>query len=255
MTYLEFHFVFTIPQTILFFLLGKYWKPSKKFSMIFKGQILLMLLAIVWTTPWDNYLLYKDVWWYGQDRVIGTIGYVPYEEYFFFIIQCFFTGGFFYLVQHFVGYKNLNKEDEASKTHLILPLVSAILFALGVFCLTTTSGFYLGLILAWVGPVFLVQQYFGSDILWKNRKLYFGTLLTSSIYLCFADAYAIWDGIWKISETYTIGVNFGVLPLEEALFFFCTNIMLLQGLILFSHPQMRARVTHLPVFNKLVGKK
>jgi len=26
------------------------------------------LLALVYTTPWDNYLIWRDVWHYGTDR-------------------------------------------------------------------------------------------------------------------------------------------------------------------------------------------
>ena len=52
-----------------------------------------VLLAVVYTTPWDNYLVATNVWWYDQGLVTGwTIGYVPIEEYTFFVVQTLLTG-------------------------------------------------------------------------------------------------------------------------------------------------------------------
>ena len=48
-----------------------------------------------------------------------------------------------------------------------------------------------------------------------------------------AAALAIEWNIWAISETYTLGLKVGGLPLEEAVFFLVTNLMVAQGLILF----------------------
>jgi lycopene beta-cyclase len=42
--------------------------------------------------------VWRGVWGYGADRVIGTIGYVPVEEYLFFILQPLLTGLWLYLV-------------------------------------------------------------------------------------------------------------------------------------------------------------
>ena len=57
-----------------------------------------------------------------------------------------------------------------------------------------------------------------------------------TIYLWFWDAFAIGDGIWAISETFTIGQSVGALPLEEAVFFLVTNVLVVQGVRLFWEP-------------------
>jgi lycopene cyclase domain-containing protein len=50
-------------------------------------------LALFYTTPWDNYLVATGVWWYDPDLVIGIrLGWVPVEEYLFFIVQTMLTG-------------------------------------------------------------------------------------------------------------------------------------------------------------------
>lgn len=44
--------------------------------------------ALVYTTPWDNYLVATGVWYYDRARVWGILlGYVPLEEYLFFVLQ------------------------------------------------------------------------------------------------------------------------------------------------------------------------
>jgi lycopene cyclase domain-containing protein len=47
-----------------------------------------VVIALVYTTPWDNYLVATNVWWYDPELVTGiVIGWVPIEEYTFFILQ------------------------------------------------------------------------------------------------------------------------------------------------------------------------
>ncbi len=54
---------------------------------------LTMIAALVYTTPWDNYLVATRVWTYHPARVWNIIlGYVPLEEYFFFILQVTLAG-------------------------------------------------------------------------------------------------------------------------------------------------------------------
>jgi len=48
-----------------------------------------------------------------------------------------------------------------------------------------------------------------------------------------ADNYAISDGIWHINPEHIIGLQVASLPLEEAIFFLVTNMMVAQGIILF----------------------
>lgn len=57
--------------------------------------VALAAIAVVYTTPWDNYLVATGVWYYDPRLVLNrTIGYVPVEEYAFFILQAFLTGLF-----------------------------------------------------------------------------------------------------------------------------------------------------------------
>ena len=51
------------------------------------------LIAVLYTTPWDNFIVAQGVWSYPPDRVLGvTLGLVPLEEYVFFVLQVLLTG-------------------------------------------------------------------------------------------------------------------------------------------------------------------
>ena len=52
-----------------------------------------ILLAVVYTTPWDNYLVATGVWYDNPKLVTGlVIGYVPIEEYTFFVVETILSG-------------------------------------------------------------------------------------------------------------------------------------------------------------------
>ena len=204
-------------------------KSKNKVEYI-KAIGILAFLAVIYTTPWDNYLVANKIWWYGLDRVIGTIGYVPIEEYLFFVLQTLLTGLWAFFVNSFIPI-SYNKISNAGKK-LVIFSFAAFLF-IGVICLNYTSTLYLGLILSWAIPIILFQWMVGGQHIIANGKNYIVTVTFPTIYLWFADAFAIKNGIWVISSAKTIGLSFGHLPLEEALFFLVTNIMVGQGLLLF----------------------
>jgi hypothetical protein len=53
------------------------------------------------------------------------------------------------------------------------------------------------------------------------------------MYLSLMDIVALKDTTWSISPTQTTGIYFfGILPLEEVVFFFITNILIMFGMTL-----------------------
>ena len=63
--------------------------------------------------------------------------------------------------------------------------------------------------------------------------LIFNGLGVPTVYLWLADALAIEMNIWSINPAYLLGVYVGKLPVEEMTFFVVTNLMVLQGSLLF----------------------
>jgi len=228
-TYLQFLIIFlVIPLAVILALYKKSDLPHKKEFRF--GITLLIFLAVTYTTPWDNYLVKTGVWMYGEDTVLGTIGYVPIEEYCFFVLQTIFSGLLCFLLQQKFP---LIKVAQKINLNKIVALCYAILFLLGLTFLNFEKTRYLGLILSWGMPVILLQWCVGGNYLLANNKLLLVSTLLPTFFLWIADGLAITWGIWTISDTYTIGLNLSNLPFEEAVFFLLTNLMVTQGLILF----------------------
>jgi lycopene cyclase domain-containing protein len=57
------------------------------------GILAVMVLAVVYTGPWDHFIIEQGVWSYPPGRIAGpAIGLVPLEEYAFYLLQVLFTG-------------------------------------------------------------------------------------------------------------------------------------------------------------------
>jgi lycopene beta-cyclase len=232
-TYLQFHLVFILPPLLLLALLRP-WRRLRPGAWRF--LLLLALIAFAYTTPWDNYLVARNVWGYGPERVMGTIGYVPVEEYLFFILQPFLTGLWLYLVMGRSGAEGRWRPGERRFRNAAGALAYLALALAGVVALRYQSGTYLGLILVWAAPVLAGQWAYAGERIAAHARAAIPGIAIPTLYLWFADATAIRLGIWHISERHIVGLNPLGLPVEEATFFLLTNVLIVQGLILFLDP-------------------
>ena len=245
MTYLQFHLVFILPPLLVLLLMLRDVRArlGRRAAWVLPA---VAAIALVYTTAWDNYLVYRGVWWYGADRVLGTIGYVPIEEYLFFLLQPLLTGAWTYhvLLRSRVA---AQREPIARGGSLVQHLGSGaltgataywLLAAAGAFALTTRSGLYLGLILAWAAPVLALQWPFIARAVARTPRAFITAVVPPTLYLWIADLVAIRAGIWSIAPQYTTGFHAFGLPLEEALFFLVTNLLVVQGVLLFLQPSL-----------------
>ena len=231
MTYMEFHFVFTLPAiAVLLFTLPR---PLAGIGDIRARWAipLLCVIAFTYTTPWDNYLVARSVWWYGPERVIGTIGYVPIEEYMFFILQPILTGLFLY---HVLSRWPRPDRPASTGAHVWGSLFWAVVAGIGfgLLSMESESGVYMVLIISWAGPVLAGMWLYDGRTLWRQRQTLLVAVGLPTLYLWVADAIAIRSGIWTISERYTFGIEPFGLPVEEATFFLMTNLLVVKGILL-----------------------
>jgi lycopene beta-cyclase len=242
MTYFGFLLCFLVIP-ILIFLPITYWDNQRNRQVnsfhqggaVWMGIAVHVLLAVAYTTPWDNYLVATGVWYYNPDLVTGIrLGYVPLEEYTFFILETILAGLWWWFLARRLP--SITTRFRASKkpvylsTCLLVPLwlVFTYLFFFGGIEWT-----YLSIILFWALPPIIIQILFGADILWHYRKLVFWSIFIPGMYLSLIDILALKDTTWSISPTQTTGVLFfGILPLEEVVFFFITNVLITFGLTL-----------------------
>lgn len=235
--------------TIIDYKRGK-WIPDALHS--FQPWIVMLglcIVAFIYTTPWDNYLVATRVWWYDINLVNGlVIGYVPIEEYTFFLVQPVMTGLLFLLIARYLPM--LSQKAKNTRIRVSATIVTGIVWA--VFTLILIATFfndslqpmtYLSLELSWALIPIIIQFAFGADILWRHRNAVIFTIVLSTLYLSWADSIAIASGTWTIdpqqSLHWLIG---GVLPVEELIFFLITNTLVTLGmtLILAEESQPRA---------------
>ena len=205
---------------------------------------LLMAVALVYTTPWDNYLVASKVWWYDPDLVLGiTLGWVPLEEYTFFLLQPLLTG----LWTLFIGLRlpeaKAKVDNKGLRVGVTLALGLVWLASLFVLLTGWAPGNYLALILIWALPPISLQTAFGADILWNEWRRVLLGLAPAVLYLSLADALAIQSGTWTINPQRSLQVYLGsVLPLEEFIFFLVTNVLIVFSIVLLFSPQSNARL-------------
>lgn len=202
-----------------------------------------VLLALIYTSPWDNYLVATGVWWYDPDLVTGiTIGYVPLEEYTFFILQTLLTGLWALLV-----FRRISPQTEIVRPSRLLrrntSLLAGIVWGISTLLLIAgwKAGTYLTLILSWALIPVIIQAAFGADILLSNARRLAWILLPTTLYLWLVDYLAIQSGTWVINPTQTTGWMVGILPVEEMVFFFMTNLIIGLGITLMLSPESQQR--------------
>ena len=235
MTYWQFHFYLILPA--IGALLGRrLWtgRPGPPGAGL--GLAVMAALALAYTTPWDNYLVFRGVWTYQPERVAAAwrIGYVPLEEYLFFVLQPIFTGLCLLLFYSPHAHPACNLPARPWRFRLGGGVVVTLLGALGVLGIVLGGRWlYAGLILTWGAPPLALHWFYGGDTLWTLRRTAIPAFLLSTAYLWVADRIAIGAGIWSISTRYSTGWTLLGLPLEEALFFVVTNLLVIQALLLF----------------------
>lgn len=225
MTYLQFHVAFTLP------VLAALWVFRPRRVPAWWPLVALVVIAFAYTTPWDNYLVAMRVWTYPPDRVFATVGHVPVEEYAFFVIQTVMTGLLFMLVR--ARYFPATPSPAPRWVRWPATVLFGVLAVTGwVLTVLGGHGLYLGLVLGWACPVLAGMWAFGGEMLWARRRLIGWAVAVPTLYLCVADRIAIALDIWHISDATRTGVEILGLPVEEALFFFVTNLMIVQGFAL-----------------------
>ena len=254
MTYFGFLAVFLVIPILVFALLvyrdrKSQLPPTRRLPL---WMIWLhVVIALVYTTPWDNYLVATSVWWYDPDLVTGIVfGWVPIEEYTFFVLQPILVG--LWLAFWIARLRLPPAEQALSQTFRWTAFVVLALVwvgGTGLLISDWTPGTYLGLELAWALPPMLLQFGYGADILRKHWRLVLLGILVPTAFLSAADFLAIGWGTWTIDPAQSTGILLGgVLPVEEAVFFLVTNSLITLGITLLWAPESRVRLEAIRVW-------
>ena len=239
MTYFGFLLRFlVIPILILLFVNWREKdKPTPGFNerLIWYGILLHIIIAVAYTTPWDNYLVATGVWYYDPELVTGILfGYVPLEEYTFFVLETLMIGLWWWTLARrmLLIPKAPLKPNKALRAWTLGLLAMLWVTSLFVLISSWEPGTYLAITLTWALPAIAPQLAFGADILWHYRRLLGTVILTGAGYLSAMDALAIGAGTWTIAPSQSTGILIGNLPIEEAIFFIVTVVLVSFGMTL-----------------------
>jgi lycopene cyclase domain-containing protein len=195
-----------------------------------------IIAAVVWTTPWDNYLVATGVWYYNPDLVTGiTLGWVPIEEYIFFVVQTLLTGLWvLWLARHLKPAPTPIPHRPRLRTISAAVVGVIVIAAWAAFFSGWSPATYLALEVGWLLIPVIPQMLAGGDALWHNRRLVLLGLLPPWLYLSVVDSFAISAGTWTIAPSQSTRIMIGgVLPVEEFIFFGLTNMLIVFGMVLF----------------------
>ncbi|KEI39836.1 uncharacterized protein L969DRAFT_93676 [Mixia osmundae IAM 14324] len=227
LTYWRVHLLFTCPPTaILFTILSPFLTQRDTLRIVFHA-----LIATAWTyAPW---------------AVSGTVGLVPVEEIFFFIIQSILTACVVLLVTLpdlpalALAPKLTSGKRSVRPSRLLRWLPCVVFLTLAAYgwriAEPIRSTFYLGCIAWWALPVLAFLWALGGDAILLRPVQTCLSILLPTAYLCLVDVIALRAGTWHISEATSTGHTFisRDLPTEEAIFFLVTNSLLTFGMLTF----------------------
>jgi lycopene beta-cyclase len=242
MTYFNFLAIFLgLPLVLIFYLVWRDAHRGRRLPTVLDtwpawGAVLLhIVIALLYTTPWDNYLVASGVWYYDPQRVTGqTLGWVPIEEYTFFVLQTLLTGFWWIYLAKRIRLPDGSIPKRVG-SRVVVDILLGLLVIGGVFVLAGgyQPGRYMALILVWALPPIMIQIGWGGHILWQYRRLVFTVVGSATFYLAAADLLAIGSGIWTIDPGQSFNVFLlRVLPIEEFIFFLVTNTLVVFGITL-----------------------
>lgn len=190
------------------------------------------LIAFSYAAPWDNYLIWRGVWNSPPDRILGRILYVPVEEYAFFVLQPLLTGSWFGVVL-----RRLRLRPFPSGSNLGALAWAGVLMV-GLAFWARPGSLYLGTLLVWTALPLAGMWWYRGGWLRRNWMPLSAAVIPPTGYLWWVDHLALGEGTWFISADHTVGVSVVGIPIEEALFFLLTNVLVVVGMGLFLEPAL-----------------
>lgn len=210
-----------------------------------RAVAVLAVVALLWTAPWDEHLVRSRVWSHGPDRVLGTVGSVPVEEYAFVVLLVVLVAAW----GERTGHLRVRRGASSVAATVSRPGArcrgAAGWVAVGLLgaALLFTGGpwRYLGLLLVWVAPPLALQAAVAGDLLRQHTVDRLATAGPVALWLCVADRVALADGVWLINPVSSTGFLLLGLPVEEALFFVLVSLLVTNGLMLATHDEALRR--------------
>ena len=235
MTYLRFHLIFNLPLLILLAAIS----GTVSWSAGELGAFgLVLLLVMIFTTPWDNLAAKWGIWGFPREKYSLRLGYLPVEEYAFFLLQSINVMLALRALFHFFPDWLIGQETDIGMATLICLAASIIpwtfiVVRLGLLRRTAGPRVNYTIHLVWFLPVIYTQWLLAPSLFLGHASLLVLVMGAFGVYYTLADLVAVRAGIWYFDEKQITGMKLGgILPWEEIAFFFLTSLLVAQSYLL-----------------------
>jgi lycopene beta-cyclase len=242
MTYLRFHLIFNLPLLII---LAAMTGPVPWTTGELEALGFVLLAVMLFTTPWDNLAAKWGIWGFPREKYSARIGYLPVEEYAFFLLQSLNVILAVRALFHFFPDWQVGLKTDVSTATLICLAVSVLPWAFIVIQLRwfrrkAGPRVNYAIHLAWFLPVVYAQWVLAPPLFWGHAGLIALVTAAFGIYYTMADLAAVRAGTWFFDEKQITGVKLGgILPWEEIAFFFLTSLLVAQSYLLLLPSDLR----------------
>ena len=235
MTYLRFHLIFNLPLLIILAACtgAVSWSAGEILAFA-----LVLAAVMIFTTPWDNLAAKWGIWGFPREKFSLRIGYLPVEEYAFFVLQSANVMLALRAIFVFLPDWQLGQETAVGRWTLICLAASVVpwaVVAIQLRWLRRKCGpcVNYAVHLAWFLPVVYAQWVLAPPLFWGHAGLLALITVAFGVYYTLADLVAVRAGTWFFDEKQITGVKLGgVLPWEEIAFFFLTSLLVAQSYLL-----------------------
>jgi lycopene cyclase domain-containing protein len=242
MTYFRFHLIFNLPLLLALVALNA---PAPWLHEEALAPALVLFAVVVFTAPWDNLAAKWGIWGFPREKYSLRIGYLPLEEYAFFVLQS--VNVMLAVRASFHFFPNLLTGQETAPgwiTYLCLgaSVVPWAIVAAQFYGLRRKAGpcVNYAVHLAWFLPVIYAQWVLAPSLFWEHAGLLALVTVAFGVYYTLADLAAVRAGTWFFDEKQITGMKLaGLLPWEEVAFFFLTSLLVAQSYLLLLPSDLR----------------
>jgi lycopene cyclase domain-containing protein len=234
-TYFRFHWIFNVP--LLLVLIMADWRDPMTVGAA-QAMRWVLLAVVVFTTPWDNIAVRRGIWGFPRDKYTFHLGWLPVEEYLFFVLQTLnVIYGVRVLFHRHPDWHRTASTDPTSWTALCLAASALTWVVIGLqlrqWGRRKGARVNYMLHLAWFLPVIYVQWVLGPNLFGAHAGLLVLVTVAFGLYYTVADYIAVRAGLWFFDEKQITGWKLaGVLPWEEIAFFCVTSLLVAQSYLL-----------------------
>ncbi|MDE1169594.1 MAG: lycopene cyclase domain-containing protein [Verrucomicrobium sp.] len=232
MTYFRFHLLFNLPPTLLLLgLAGGAWHLSSLAAVL--------AVVLLFTSPWDNAAARRGIWGFDPAKSGRKIGWLPWEEYLFFLWQSVnVIGTVAWLFKAFPGLRCGLPTPVGKGTGIGLAVLIVLWLAAGrLRCVPRWN--YARHLLYWFLPVLAAQWIVAPALLAALGPVLAAAGLFWGTYLSLADWVAVRAGVWHFDAAQISGWKVRGLPVEEIAFFYLTSLLVAQSYLLLLPASLR----------------